>query len=141
MLNEAGEVIEQWPAGVGDPLPDLERLGRDAAGILLPSSLTDEFIGPLVRSKLRPMLIVKDPTRLRVAPIYYRAWLKAGGEIRTLQPVRVLAIATNPLNLSGPDVKADRFRDLVNEVVPDVPVHDVVLEAHGRRRSIWKFWS
>jgi len=141
VLNEAGEVIEQWPAGVGDPLPDLERLGHHAAAILLPTRLTDEFIGPLVRSKLRPMLIVKDPTRLRVAPVYYRAWLKTGGEIRALQPVRVLAVATNPLNLSGPDVNADRFRDLVNEVVPEVPVHDVVLEAHGRRRSIWKFWS
>jgi len=120
----------------------LEALGQELAGIVVPDYLTDGLLTPLVRSDVRCTLVVKDPTRIRVSPVYYTAWVKGGGQVAVIETMRVLAIATNPANPDGPDVDAATFRGLVTEAVPDVAVHDVRLEVPAvDDRPRWKFWS
>jgi hypothetical protein len=107
--------------------------------VLLPGGLHDELLGPLSRSSIRCTLVVRDPTCVRVAPIYYRSWSRGGGKIRVIEPMRVMAVATNPVNRSGPDAEPERFRRLVSDTLSQLPTHDVVLEAD--RPTSGRFWS
>ena len=120
----------------------LEALGQELAAILLPDFLADGLLTALVRSEVRCTIVVKDPTRVRVSPVYFTAWLKGGGRVAVMEPMRVLAIATNPTNPDGPDADPVAFRRLVADAVPGVAVHDVRLEAAApEERPRWKFWT
>jgi hypothetical protein len=68
------------------------------------------------------------PDAHRALPVYYSAWQKLGGGIRVVHPTRVLAIAVNPTNPSGPDQDPDEFLEAFREGIPEVPSHDVLLE-------------
>jgi hypothetical protein len=107
----------------------------------MPSGLNDEFMIPLVRSPLRCSLVVRDATRLNVSPVYFKAWLKGGGRIEAVRRSRIVAVASNPVNPVGPDAEAEEFREEVQRALPEVPVHDVVLdEADAEKRPFWKLW-
>jgi len=141
LLDESGRVVGMLPPGLEDPMAALRRAEGTVSAILLPHGLNDEFIMPLVRSTFRCTLVVRDATRISLAPIYFQAWLKGEGRIRVVRPLRLIALATNPTNHTGPDADAAEFRQLVASAVPGIPVHDVVLEAEeGRPRPAWKFW-
>ena len=117
-------------------------LGEQAATVVLPEALSDALLSRLVRSDARSVLVVRDPTAVHVAPVYYKAWTKIGGAVRVVEPMRVLAVATNPVNRSGPDADAEDFRTAVAQALPEIPVHDVVLEAaRAKRRPFWRFLS
>lgn len=140
VLDRNGQVLGTIPAATRNPLPVLESHGEHLAAVALPDHLTDTFLMPLARSGLRCVLVVRDATRVRVSPVYYRAWVKHGGSLRVIETTRVLAVATSPFRPEGPDV--DGFRDLVAAEVPGLPVRDVREDAMaGNRKSRWKFWG
>ncbi len=143
LLNGSGRSVGVLPPGLEDPVPAIRTPeGDPAATVVLPYGLNDEFMIPLVRSSLRCTLVVRDPTRLNVAPVYFKAWLKGRGRIQVVRPMRLLAIATNPSNPSGPDADPEAFRQTVAGAIPQLPVHDVVLDAGGvPRKPIWRFWE
>jgi hypothetical protein len=143
LLDARGRPVGVLPPGLVDPVPGLKTPdGGPVATVVLPHGLNDEFMIPLVRSPLRCTLVVRDATRINVAPVYYKAWLKGRGRIQAVRPLRVIAAATNPWNPSGPDADAVEFRSIVATALPDVPVHDVVIESGGHRgRPVWKFWG
>lgn len=143
LLDARGRSFGVMPPGIEDPVPALKTAeGAPASTVVLPHGLNDEFMIPLVRSALRCTLVVRDATRINVAPVYYKAWLKGRGRIQVVRPLKLLAAATNPWNPSGPDADAAEFRQTVAAALPDLPVHDVVLEAGGERgKPVWKFWE
>lgn len=143
LLDARGRAFGVMPPGIEDPVPALKTAeGAPASTVVLPHGLNDEFMIPLVRSALRCTLVVRDATRINVAPVYYKAWLKGRGRIQVVRPLKLLAAATNPWNPSGPDADAAEFRQTVAAALPDLPVHDVVLEAGGERgKPVWKFWE
>lgn len=143
LVDSQGQILGVIPPGIEDPVPFLKSLeSPSVAAVLLPYGLNDDFMVPLVRSTFRCTLVVRDATRIGVAPIYYKAWLKGGGRIEAVRPARIIAVATNPVNHAGPDADPAEFRALVAGALPDVPVHDVMLEAEdGPRRPAWKFWG
>jgi hypothetical protein len=121
-----------------DLVSRIAAFGDDAAAAVFPDLLDDHVLGPLSRSSIRCTLVVRDPTCIRAAPIYYRAWTKQKREVHVIEPMRVVAVATNPSNPRGPDANPKRFRELVEEALPELPTHDVVLEAAGaRRKRMW----
>jgi hypothetical protein len=125
---------------VGNELASrLSPMDGETLTLLLPDGLHDDLLGPLSRSAFRCTLVVRDPTCVRVAPIYYRSWRRRGGAIRVIEPMRVMAVATNPVNRSGPDAHPERFRRLVSDTLPDHPIHDVVLEA--QRSANGRLWG
>jgi hypothetical protein len=143
LLDARGRQVGVMPPGLEDPVPALKTEdGGPISTVVLPFGLNDEFMIPLVRSTLRCTLVVRDATRINVSPVYYKAWLKGRGRIHAVRPLRLVAAATNPMNPSGPDADAVEFRNSVGLALPDLPVHDVVLEAvDDGKRSVWKFWD
>jgi len=137
ILPVAGSPIEaRDPAGV------VRALGRArSARVLVPRRLGDDLLAPLARHRLPCRLVLGDATRLNVSPVYLKSWQKAGGRLEVAQAGRVLAVTTNPVNVSGPDVDAVALRDRVRTALEDaVPVHDVMLEMPVRKRR-WRFWG
>ena len=143
LLDPRGRPYGVLPPGIEDPALALKTAdGAPASAVVLPHGLNDEFMIPLVRSAVRCTLVVRDATRINVAPVYYKAWLKGRGRIQVVRPLRLLAAVTNPWNPSGPDADAATFREIVATALPDLPVHDVVLEAGAdRSKPAWKFWE
>lgn len=143
LLDAKGRAIGVLPPGLDDPVRALRAPdGTPVATVVLPHGLNDEFMIPLVRSPLRCTLVVRDATRLNVAPIYFKAWLKGTGHIRVVRSMKLVAVATNPVNQSGPDADPAQFRDSVAGALRGLPVHDVVLEAGEEpRKPVWKFWE
>ena len=139
VLNGSSTVLDARGEELATRLGSLD---GETLTVLLPDSLHADLLGPLSRSAIRCTLVVRDPTCIRVAPIYYRAWCKGGGAIRVVEPMRVLAVATNPVNGSGTDADPKRFRRLVSDTLPDLPIHDVVLEAErSTGRRLWSMLS
>jgi len=143
LLDARGRPVGVMPPGLVDPVPALKTPdGGPVSTIVLAHGLNDEFMIPLVRSPLRCTLVVRDATRINVAPVYYKAWLKGRGRIQVVRPLRLIAAATNPWNPSGPDADAAEFRRSVATALPDLSVHDVVIESGGERsKPVWKFWD
>jgi hypothetical protein len=141
VLDREGQQIATLPPDLDNPLGSLRgRDGREIGTIAVPDRLHDGLLAPLVRISLRCSLVVRDPTRLLVSPVYLKAWLKAGGRVRAFRTARVLAVATNPVNPAGRDADAGEFRRLVSEAAVTLPVHDVVLESNDSKRRRWKLW-
>ena len=106
--------------------------------IVVPRSVGDEFVIPLLREKVQFEIVVRDPMRIALSPVYYNAWQKLGGGIRVVHPTRVLALAVNPTNPAGPDQDPDEFLEAFREGIPDVPSHDVVVEQNpAQPRKRW----
>ena len=143
LLDAEGRPVGILPPGLVDPVPALRAPDQSpVATIVLPHGLNDDFMVPLVRSQVRCALVVRDSTRINVAPIYFKAWLKGRGSIQVVRAARLLAVATNPINHAGPDAEAAAFRQAVAEALPGLAVHDVVLESGEQgRKPIWKFWE
>jgi hypothetical protein len=140
VIDRAGRTTLWLDSDRADPLPYLTELADEVGAIVMPDRLRNDFVAPLCRSPLRFTLVVRDPTDIDVAPVHWAAWTKRGGIIRPVESMQVLAVATNPVNPSGPDADADEFRRLVAEAIPDVPVHDVRLEAAERERNARGRW-
>jgi hypothetical protein len=143
LLDARGRQVGVMPPGLVDPVPALKTAdGGPVSSVILPHGLNDEFMIPLVRSPLRCTLIVRDATRINVAPVYYKAWLKGRGRIQVVRPLKLIAVATNPWNPAGPDADPVEFRQTVATALPDIAVHDVVIEFGGERgKPVWKFWD
>jgi len=142
LLDRHGTVCDSIPPMSSDPTSTLAQCGDAPAAILVPDYLSDELLKPLARSTFRCTLVVKDATRVRISPVYYRAWSKNGGRLAVMEPMRLLAVATNPTSPTGPDANASEFRELVAEALPGTPVHDVPLESAAvNKPPKWKLWS
>jgi hypothetical protein len=143
MLDARGRQVGVMPPGLADPVPAMKTDdGGPVSAVVLPHGLNDDFMIPLVRSSLRCTLIVRDATRINVSPVYYKAWLKGRGRIQVIRALRLIAAATNPWNPSGPDADPTEFRQIVAAALPDLAVHDVVMESgEEKQKPVWKFWD
>lgn len=143
LLDEQERELGVLPPGIEDPVAVVRaNEGQEIATILVPHGLNDEFMIPFVRSSFRSTLVVRDATRIGLAPIYFQAWLKGNGRIEVVRPIQLIAAATNPVNHAGPDADPSEFRQAVAAALPGVHVHDVLLESEeGPRKPAWKFWA
>lgn len=134
MLSRDPSAAARWIVGHETPA---------AVTVVVPGKLNDDLVRPLVQAGLSGTFVAEDVTRMRVAPIYFKAWLKAGGEYRVVHRTPLLAVALNPHDpVSGVTAGPPDFLEKVSGQVNRVEVHDVVHEMipAGRRRS-WKFWN
>lgn len=143
VVDGAGRVVDSIRL---EPVPPPDLVARltsaQASCLAVPSVVDDTLLRPLSRERFHCAMVVRDATRIHVAPVYYDAWLKSGGTFEVVRPSRLLAVATCPVNLRGEDADPIAFRDQVAAAVAGIPVHDVVLEKAPRaRRPIWKIWG
>ncbi len=119
----------------------LGRRDMNLAAAIVPQILTDDTVVPLLRAGARMALVVRDPMRNTLSPVYHSAWEKRGGGVQVIHRPRVLAVTVNPVNPTGPDYDRDEFSAALIEGLEGVPVHDVLQEAEAllpRRR--WFAW-
>jgi hypothetical protein len=143
VVDVTGRVVDSIPLEPETPDGLADRLTAvRAACLAIPSVLDDDLLRPLSRDRFHCGLVVRDATRIHVAPVYYDAWLKSGGRFEVVRPSRLLAVTTCPVNLRGDDADAVDFRDQVAVTVAGIPVHDVVLEeSRKRKRRSWRIWG
>ena len=126
------EILDSFHWQVRDNAPSL--LGRrdmDPAAVIVPQSVTDELVIPLLREGIHLHFIVRDPMRNALSPIYRAAWEKRGGGVTVVHLPKVLALVANPVNPTGPDFDPKEFLTALSKGLPGVPVHDVALETRG----------
>lgn len=139
LLDERDEVVGGIPwrsKGNADLLFALKRL--DFRRLVVPGSVGDEFVIPLLRERVRFEIVVRDPMRITLSPVYYSAWQKLGGGISVVHRSTVVALSVNPTNPAGPDKDPQEFLEAFREGIPEVPSHDVLLEeAAAQPKKRW----
>jgi hypothetical protein len=129
MLGEGGSAVGGVPwRQHGNAEAFLSHNHPSFARLVVPRSVGDDFVIPLLREKVRFEIVVRDPMRISLSPVYYSAWKKLGGGITVVSPSRVLALSLNPTNPAGPDLDPHEMLAAFREKLPDVPSHDVSQE-------------
>jgi hypothetical protein len=121
---------------VRDNAPSLlARRDLSPASAVVPGTVTDETIVPLLREKMWIGFVVRDPMRSVLSPVYHAAWRRRGGGVSVIHRPEVLALAVNPVNPTGPDFDAEEILADLRAGVRDVSTHDVVRESEQPPRK------
>jgi len=75
----------------------------------------------------RVQLVIADGTRAFADSRTWREFRRAGGKLRVVNPIRLLAVTTNPFSPLGGSYEADEFLAKVGALAAPLPVFDVVL--------------
>ncbi|OAT80666.1 hypothetical protein [Desulfotomaculum copahuensis] len=118
-VRTALAIGDQLAGALGSDTLAVAAAGAVGGGLL-------EILYAALRRGLYMQLIIKNATCLFVEPELWRRFRAAGGEVRVLEPVRLLAVTVNPVSPTGYRFDARGFRHAVAEVVRPVPVFDVV---------------
>ena len=116
---------------------DIERLGSRT--LILRGALTRDFADDLIRlrprgSRLR--LVVRDATVCVLPPAWIARLRKRGIEVVVLDPLRVLAVTTNPFRLPRPLNPRLFFNAVAGELAGRAPVFDVINGLHREANTV-----
>jgi hypothetical protein len=108
----------------------LSTSGSAPRWMLLSGAVPEAFLEGLIqfaRRRREPVkVLAADPTRVflsKRSPAHYRT---AGVELHVLSPVDLQAITVNPVAPQSHRFDSRRLRELIEAVIPDVPVLDVL---------------
>lgn len=107
--------------GLADALPEGCRWLWAGGGI------TDSIAGALLKRSGVPDIVAGDATRVFLSPMTLDRLRMAGARVWVLAPVRLAAIATNPVRPAGAPLDARLLLDCVARAVPAAAVYDVVV--------------
>jgi len=115
----------------------LERGGEVAASVrpdtkylVLGGSLPSSVLRALmmqVEVIRKVQLVVADGTRVFADPRTWREFVRLGGRLRVVNPIRLLAATTNPFSPLGGSYEPEEFLAKVGALAAPLPVFDVVL--------------
>lgn len=92
----------------------------------LPASVMRTLMGRAeVVRKLQ--LVVADGTRVFADPRTWREYGRLGGRVRVTDPIRLLAVTTNPFSPLGGSYEPEEFLAKVGALAAPLPAYDVVL--------------
>ena len=99
----------------------------DCKTLYVAGALVDGFLEKVRKNKsLRQVeLVVRDFTKIFVAPQQFRLFIKAGGRIRVLQRSKLIAVTVNPTSPSGYVLDSDTLCDRLSEAI-GLPVYDLL---------------
>ena len=99
----------------------------DCETLYVAGALVDGFLEKVRKNKsLRQVeLVVRDFTKIFVAPQQFRLFIKAGGRIRVLQRSKLIAVTVNPTSPSGYVLDSDTLCDRLSEAI-GLPVYDLL---------------
>ena len=99
----------------------------DCETLYVAGALVDGFLEKVRKNKsLRQVeLVVRDFTKIFVAPQQFRLFIKAGGRIRVLQRSKLIAVTVNPTSPSGYVLDSDTLCDRLSEAIR-LPVYDLL---------------
>ncbi|HAI20376.1 MAG TPA: hypothetical protein DCM14_00475 [Clostridiales bacterium UBA8153] len=110
------------------------------AAVVLGGALTDQLLQAfLAYPKLvkRLVFVVHDATRVFVGRRVYQHWLRAGGRVEVVAPIRVLALAVNPAGPGGSSYDPEAFFDSLSRIAHPLPTFDVVMGLSREGEAAW----
>lgn len=137
-LLDSGDVLTSDIPGPGGALALLASNPEGIRCLALPGAVPEGFTKSLENASPRAarggssdglVILVQDPTRvfLRASEL---GWLaRRGHSIEVGRPIRLLAIAVNPVNVAGPSIPSADLVKAVAAHVDDIPVLDFVAAA------------
>ena len=99
----------------------------DCETLYVAGALVDGFLEKVRKNKsLRQVeLVVRDFTKIFVAPQQFRLFIKGGGRISVLQRSKLIAVTVNPTSPSGYVLDSDTLCDRLSEAI-GLPVYDLL---------------
>lgn len=101
--------------------------------VIVQGALTDKVLDAIMVARRRKTegleLIVPDPTCVLTGPRAFHRFLRRGGVISVLRPVRILAVTLNPTSPYWPGFDPAVFFERAAEELAPLPVFDVVMGA------------
>ncbi len=114
--------------GSGPALRAVAARGLQPATIFAGGALTDVFVEEVLSlfPDARPVLVVRDFTRLFVAPRLWKRCLRRGLSLAALEPAHLVAVTVNPVAPCSHTFPSALLRERLEEVCGGVRVLDVV---------------
>ena len=99
----------------------------DCKALYVAGALVDGFLEKVRKNKCLKQveLVVRDFTKVFVAPQQFRLFHKAGGRITVLQKSKLLAVTVNPASPSGYVLDSDTLCARLSEAI-QLPVYDLL---------------
>ncbi|MHA1328827.1 MAG: hypothetical protein ACTSRH_16135 [Promethearchaeota archaeon] len=104
-----------------------EKIGDDVKYLVINSALTDSFLNDFIKffkNYKNITILVPDSTKLFLSELAFKKFLKKGGKINVIQPIKIIAITINPMTPYGWCFDKVEFLRKLKERV-NVPVFDL----------------
>ncbi|WP_028778194.1 hypothetical protein [Shimazuella kribbensis] len=95
---------------------------RDWDVLGIPGALTNKMLHFFIDHACYPTLILSDCTHLFAADYILRTFLRQGGQVEVIHPIRMMGVAINPTNPEGKKFDADRLKGAIGEAAGEAPV-------------------
>lgn len=107
----------------------VQTITRQTKTVVLAGAVGDKVLECLLASKQggNLQLVIKNGTALFCASGLWRKFVAAGGSIRVVEPIRLLAVTVNPVSPTGSKFDAQAFFEQSAQRLSPYPVMDVVL--------------
>ncbi|MFX1356825.1 MAG: hypothetical protein ACFFA8_06015, partial [Promethearchaeota archaeon] len=105
----------------------IQNLTEDIKYIVINGSITDQLLESLMKpiKKYKNMtILVEDTTKLFITEKIFEKFKKKGGKLRSLNPIKIIAITVNPTSPSGYNFDKVRFLELLKEKI-NIPIYDL----------------
>lgn len=110
----------------GDQLKQL--IGKQTEFAVLPGAVGDGILESLLESRRqgRIQLVLRNGAALFCSSEHWRRFAAAGGSIRVVEPIRLLAVTLNPVSPTGGSFNAGEFFHRMSAALAPLPVFDLV---------------
>lgn len=119
------------PSALGHAADLAGMVGDKTRAVIVGGALTDSLVDGIMAARRRNAegleIVVADPTRVLTGRRAFHRFLRRGGTISVLRPVRMLALTLNPTSPYWPGFNQNEFFERAREAVHPLPVFDVVL--------------
>lgn len=126
--DEGCAAAVEMAAGLADSLTALAMPGAVPRGFA--DSIADL---PDIREPVT--LLARDATRVFIDGTEFRRFHRFGHRMMTGKAINLLAIAVNPVAVTGGTIPSAELVAAVSAAIPNVPVFDFVAEASGHRKT------
>jgi hypothetical protein len=130
VIDDAFGVAEiEVKTALGAGLKIAEALDEHSRYVVLPGSLVAKTMRDLISASThyrKVTLIVRDATKIFVDYRDWQQFIRAGLEVRVLEPIRVLALTVNPYAPQGYYFDPKTFRRRLEADLRPLPVFDVM---------------
>lgn len=134
-LSSGGDIVSAEGVGTGPALELARRLGSSMTAIVLSGALPAGFADKLVEIRRSVCdsgdhgvaLIVSDATRVFSGQTEFSRFHRAGHRILVGRAIRLLALAVNPVSVTGHSVSSDEISTALESRFPGIPAIDFVL--------------
>ena len=104
-----------------------EKISEDVKYLVVNSAITDSFLNDFIKflkNYKDITILVPDSTKLFLSELEFKKFLKKGGKIKVIHPIKIIAITINPITPYGWGFDKFEFLRKLKERV-NVPVFDL----------------